>query len=117
MASRFIVALAMTLAAPVAASWAQTAPPPDTVLVNGKIVTVDDMFSIAQAVAIRGERVVAVGDTAKVRGMAGPNTRVVDLGGKTVIPGLIDSHAHFVRAAAFWDLERTRRSIRAEDGR
>lgn len=104
MGFRFITVLAAALAVPTAASWAQT-PTPDTVLVNGKIVTVDDTFSIAQAVAIQGERIVAVGDTKRVRRMAGPNTKVIDLGGKTVVPGMIDSHAHFIRAAAFWDLE------------
>ena len=68
------------------------------VLVNGKIVTVDDRFSVRQAVAIDGERVAAVGSDAAVRAQAGPHATVIDLGGKTVIPGLIDNHNHFVRA-------------------
>ncbi len=67
MTSRFIAALTLMLAAPTASGWAQTTPFPDTVLINGKIVTVDDTFSIAQAVAIRGERIVAVGDTKTVQ--------------------------------------------------
>jgi len=79
-----------------AAATAQTA---DLVLVNGKIVTVDDRFSIAQALAIRGQRIVAVGTNADVEKLKGPQTRTMDLAGRTVIPGLIDNHAHWIRAA------------------
>src|SRR5580692_7474221 len=68
------------------------------VLVNGKIVTADEQFSIRQAVAIEGERITAVGEDAAVLARAAPDARVVDLGGRTVIPGLIDNHNHFVRA-------------------
>jgi predicted amidohydrolase YtcJ len=68
------------------------------VLVNGKIVTVDEQFSIRQAVAIEGERITAVGEDAAVLASAPADARVADLGGKTVIPGLIDNHNHFVRA-------------------
>ena len=78
------------------AAQAQTA---DTVLVNGKVVTVDDRFSIAQALAISGGRIVKVGTTAEIEVLKGPQTRVIDLAGRTVIPGLIDNHAHWVRAA------------------
>jgi predicted amidohydrolase YtcJ len=67
-------------------------------LVNGKIVTVDERFSIASAVAIDGERVTATGTSAAIRASAGPGAEVVDLRGRTVIPGLIDNHNHFVRA-------------------
>jgi predicted amidohydrolase YtcJ len=77
----------------------------DTLLVNGKIVTVDDRFRIAQAVAIKGQRVVAVGGNNEVRKLASGNTKVIDLKGKTVIPGLIDNHAHFVRVAEKWHWE------------
>lgn len=71
----------------------------DTILVNGKIVTVDDRFTIAQALAIKGQRIVAVGKNEGIRKLAGTNTRVIDLEGKTVIPGLIDNHVHWIRAA------------------
>jgi predicted amidohydrolase YtcJ len=71
----------------------------DTILVNGKIVTVDERFSIVQAVAIKGQRIVAVGGNDEIRKLAGGRAKVIDLSGKTVIPGLIDGHAHFVRAA------------------
>ena len=66
----------------------------DTVLRNGKILTVDNNFSTAEAVAITGNKITAVGSEADVMKMAGPNTKVIDLKGRTVIPGLIDTHAH-----------------------
>src|SRR4051812_7840132 len=72
---------------------------PDTVLVNGKILTVDGRSSVQEAVAIRDGKIAAVGRSADVRKLAGPATRIVDLGGRTVIPGMIDSHLHAVRAA------------------
>ena len=75
------------------------------VLVNGKIVTVDERFTIAQALAIKGERVVDVGSNAAMRKLAGAGTKVIDLKGRTVIPGLIDNHAHFMRAAEYWHQE------------
>jgi len=84
---------------------AMAAEPPDLVLVNGKVVTVDDRFTIAQAVAIKGTRIVAVGSTAAIRKLAGPGTKVIDAQGRTVIPGLIDNHAHFVRVAEKWHSE------------
>src|SRR5437667_1153421 len=72
--------------------------PADTILVNGKIVTVDERFTIAQGVAIRGQRIVAVGNNADVLELQGKGTKVIDLKKQTVIPGLIDNHAHFIRA-------------------
>ena len=80
---------------------AQTA---DTILVNGKIVTVDDRFTIAEALAVRGGRIVAVGATADIDKLKGPQTRVIDLARRTVIPGLIDNHAHWMRAAEHHEL-------------
>lgn len=70
----------------------------DVILLNGKVVTVDQRFSIQQGVAIRGERVIAVGKNADVLEHQGPGTKVIDLKRRTVIPGLIDNHAHFIRA-------------------
>jgi predicted amidohydrolase YtcJ len=69
------------------------------VLVNGKVVTADDQFSVVEAVAIDGERITATGTTADVLASAGPGAGVIDLDGATVIPGLIDNHNHFVRAS------------------
>ena len=78
---------------------AAKAQPADTILVNGKIVTVDDRFGIAESLAIRGGRIVAVGSAADMERLKGPQTRTIDLNRRTVIPGLIDNHAHWVRAA------------------
>jgi predicted amidohydrolase YtcJ len=80
----------------------QQAPPADLILVNGKIITVDERFTIAQAIAIRGDRIVAVGSTADIGRLAGQNARRIDLGGKAVIPGLIDNHMHLLRGATTW---------------
>ena len=67
---------------------------PEIVLFNGKILTVDEEFSMVEALAIRGERILAVGDDARILRMAGPLTQRIDLEGKTVLPGLIDTHYH-----------------------
>ncbi|MBX9773518.1 MAG: amidohydrolase family protein [Xanthobacteraceae bacterium] len=92
--------IAMLFAVPVASAQA-----PDLILHNGKIVTVDSGFSIASAVAIRGDRIVAVGTDEDVRKLAGPATRQSDLAGRTVIPGLIDNHLHYLRGATFTPFE------------
>jgi predicted amidohydrolase YtcJ len=73
--------------------------PADLILINGKIITVDPAFTIAQAVAIAGDRILAVGPDAAMAAMAGPATRVIDLKGKAVIPGITDGHAHMDREA------------------
>lgn len=78
---------------------------PDLILTNGKIITVDDRFTIAQAVAIRGERIIAVGATADVARLTGSDTRAIDLQGRSVIPGLIDNHMHLLRYGATWQFE------------
>jgi predicted amidohydrolase YtcJ len=77
----------------------------DTVLINGKVLTVDREFSTREAIAIRDGRIAAVGTTADVRKLAGAQTRIIDLQGKTVIPGLIDSHLHAIRAALSFSTE------------
>ena len=64
----------------------------ETILVNGKILTVDPQSSIRSALAIREGRIAALGTDADIRRLAGPRTRTIDLQGRTVIPGLIDSH-------------------------
>jgi predicted amidohydrolase YtcJ len=68
----------------------------ELVLVNGKIWTVDAERPWAEAVAVREGRIAAVGTTAEIRRLAGPNTRVLDLQGGFVLPGFIDSHVHFI---------------------
>src|SRR5438034_5278195 len=78
---------------------------PDLILTNGKIITVDERFTIAQAVAVKADRVVAVGTTSEISQLAGPGTRRIDLRGKAVVPGLIDNHVHFMRAGETWTEE------------
>jgi len=68
--------------------------PPDVVLVGGDVWTMDPAHPRAQAVAWRGDQVVAVGDDAAVRALAGPATRVIDLHGRSATPGLVDAHCH-----------------------
>ena len=89
----------LAFAAPV---WAQTA---ETILINGKILTVDAQFSIQEALAVREGKILAIGKTADVRKLADSRTRVIDLQGRTVIPGLIDSHLHGIRAALSFSTE------------
>jgi predicted amidohydrolase YtcJ len=105
-----IVRRAAACAACLLAACASQPPsaPPDIVLYNGKIVTVDASFSVAQAVAIRGDRFVAVGATEALRRTAGPDTRQIDLAGRTVIPGLMDGHLHNAGGGAGVNLARVR---------
>jgi predicted amidohydrolase YtcJ len=67
----------------------------DMILVGGKVITLDDRNTIAEAVAIRGDRIERVGTNREIRRLAGKDTRVVDLGGNTVVPGFNDTHLHF----------------------
>jgi predicted amidohydrolase YtcJ len=84
---------------------AQTSAGADLVFANGKVVTVDDRFTIAQAIAVKGDRIVAVGSTQDMARLAGPGAKTIDLMGRTVIPGLIDNHLHLLRAGNTWELE------------
>jgi len=68
---------------------------PDLLLVSGKVLTLDAADAIAEAIAIRGGRIVAVGTTAAIAALAGPSTRRIELAGRAVTPGLLDAHAHF----------------------
>lgn len=91
--------IAPTLAAAVLLALAPRAPaaePADLVLTNGVVHTVDAKRPRAEAVAVRGNRIVAVGSAAEARAFVGPKTRVVDLAGRTVVPGFDDSHAHML---------------------
>ena len=95
------------LATLVISSWAvaahaQTA---DLVVTNAKVVTLDPASTIAQALAVREGRILAVGGNNAVEALVGPATRRVDAGGRTVIPGLIDSHIHAVRAGLTYATE------------
>src|SRR5262245_42742883 len=92
--SRSAVASCVLILSTLAAGRLAAQGPADIVLHNGKILTVDANFSTAQAVAIQGRRITAVGTNAEVLKLAGPKTVVVDVKGRTVIPGLIDTHLH-----------------------
>ncbi len=89
----------------VALSASLVAQDADLILINGKILTVDTAFSMQQALAVRDGKITAIGATAEIRKLAGAKTKVIDLGGRTVIPGLIDSHMHAIRAASFFATE------------
>ena len=87
--------LLLASAAPVAAQVTPVPPEllayPNLVLVNGKVLTVDQQFTVAEAVAIRDGKILAVGTNNQIRRLVGPTTRVVDAGGNSVVPGFIDS--------------------------
>src|ERR1700733_1058266 len=84
--------LALGLGTPASAN------PADTLLLNGKIVTLDGTSQVSEALAIEAGRIAATGSTDAMRKLAGPATQIIDLDGRTVIPGLIDSHIHAIRA-------------------
>jgi predicted amidohydrolase YtcJ len=96
------VLASLVLALPIGAASAETA---DTVLFNGKIVTVDKDFSVREALAISDGKVLASGTTAAMRKFAGDKAKLIDLGGRTVIPGLTDGHIHGIRAALTFGTE------------
>src|SRR5688572_24991689 len=110
MKTRTLFVLLAAAGAAVAASFgpgiqAQQPAAADLILTNGKIITVDNKFSIAQAVAVRGARIIAVGTNQEITRLAGPNTRRIDARGRAVIPGLIDNHAHYQEEGAYWTEE------------
>src|SRR5687768_7242078 len=92
-----VLAFIFTVGALTATVGYQPAPqqPAELVLTNGKIVTVETAGSQAQAVAVRGDRIVALGSSAEVKRHIGPSTQVIDLRGQLVIPGFIEGHGHF----------------------
>ena len=86
----------LSIAVGISALWFQVALAQDRILVNGKIFTANIQQPYAEAVSIRGGRIVAVGSRREVNASVGGDAQVVDLGGKTLLPGLIDSHIHAV---------------------
>ena len=101
----FVVCLCAGVLLATARSAHAQEPIADLIFTNGKIITVDDRFAIAEAVAIKGERIIAVGKNQDIAKLSGGTTRKIDLRGSAVIPGLIDNHAHFIRAAEHWHQE------------
>ena len=73
----------------------------DLVLRNGKIVTLDARNQVVQALAVKGDRIMAVGSVADAKRWIGPSTKVVELGGKLAIPGFIEGHGHFTGIGEF----------------
>ena len=94
-----LAVLCLALAGP---NRAQTA---DLILVHGKILTLDERSSVRDAMAVSEGRIAALGGSMDIMKLAGRKTRVVDLRGRTVIPGLIDSHIHAIRAALSYSVE------------
>jgi predicted amidohydrolase YtcJ len=88
-----------------ASATCATAQTADTILFNGKILTVDQDFSVREAIAISRGKVLATGTTADIRKLADDKARLIDLGGRTVIPGLTDGHIHGIRAALTFGTE------------
>ena len=74
---------------------------PDQILYNGQVLTVDEDFSIAEAIAIDGERILSVGSTDEILAIADEGTERLNLEGRTVIPGFIDNHFHYLRGTNF----------------
>jgi len=96
------------IAAGLVASLVQTAAqaqPAELIVVRARIATLDAASTTASALAVRDGRLIAVGSDAAVQATAGPATRRVDAGGRTLIPGLIDSHMHAIRAALSYATE------------
>jgi hypothetical protein len=69
----------------------------DLILRSGKIITVDDRETIAEAVAVKHSKIIAVGNYEEIDAYVGSSTKVINLRGRAVIPGLMDSHGHFAR--------------------
>jgi len=80
-------------------STPEAAPPPDSIFHNGTILTMDQALPLGQAIAIQGERVLAVGNEVQILAMRGLETQVVDLGGRTLMPGFVDAHTHLLNDA------------------
>ncbi|MBI3370431.1 MAG: amidohydrolase [Betaproteobacteria bacterium] len=80
----------------------------DLVVLNANVLTVDDRFPTAQGFAVRGGRITAVGDSDSIRRHAGPKTRIIDAGGRTIAPGLADGHLHNAGGGPGVDLSRVR---------
>src|SRR6185369_5174670 len=80
---------------PLAAGAQAPAQRADRIFVNGKVWTADDARPAAEALAVSGDKIIAVGSSQEIRALAGPKTVTVDLGGRLMVPGFVDSHVHF----------------------
>jgi predicted amidohydrolase YtcJ len=93
----FVPALLLTAGC---ASQTQTVSPADLVLTNGRLVTVEESQPEAQAIAVTGDRIVAVGSSGDIRQYVGPATKVVDVSGQLIVPGFVEGHGHFTGVGA-----------------
>lgn len=99
--SKFAAAACLSVLAVASAAWGKGSVP-DTIYVNGKVVTVNPAFDIREAVAVSDGKILAVGTTAQIRAMAKGSTTVIDLGGKTMLPGFNDNHIHLGEPLQPW---------------
>ena len=97
--------VSIALAAGLFPACAFAADPPTRVLFNGRVLTMDASDRVAEAIAIDGDRIVTVGSNDEVKRLAGPRTKVLDLDGRTVIPGLGDAHNHAIRGGQTYRFE------------
>jgi predicted amidohydrolase YtcJ len=104
MMGRLAAILALTAGTAIVPARAQV-PSADTIFVNGKVVTLDAKSSVVQGIAIRDGKILEIGSNLDVRKHAEQRTRIIDLGGRTVIPGLMDSHIHALRAGLTYSVE------------
>src|SRR3954463_856969 len=89
------LALLASVVAPFQLFAQRTTPPPaDLIVTNARIYTVDDNHPFVQALAVRGGRVQFVGSNNEALALRGPSTRIIDATGRTVVPGIVDAHAH-----------------------
>ena len=101
-AVRSLVATCLCLLAVLATPTALAQRSADTIVTHGKVLTVDATFRTVEALAISNGRILATGTSAQIARYAGKNTKVIDVAGATVIPGLIDNHFHFTRGVETW---------------
>src|SRR5215471_15405572 len=87
------------------ATFAFAADSPSRILFNAEILTMDDNNQVVQALAITGDRILAVGSNAEIKKLATAQTEMIDVGGRTIIPGLIDSHLHAIRGGQTYKFE------------
>jgi predicted amidohydrolase YtcJ len=102
------IATATAVALGLAACGGSSAPPADTIYINAKVLTVDARDSVSEAFAVKDGKFLAVGTRAEIEKRASSDTKVVDLGGRTVVPGLNDGHLHGVGGGPGIDLSKTR---------
>jgi predicted amidohydrolase YtcJ len=100
--------IAAVLSAFIVVRGATQAAPPNLILFNGRIITVDGAFSIAEAVAVTSDRITAVGSSARIRALGGPSTRLIDLKGRSLMPGWMDNHLHGAGGGSGIDLSAAR---------